>query len=193
MGHRDKALADKQRGDCRIIHDSNPYFLVCQRTAILLLARRTYGYSGRSKQMDALARLFWWLFYGSGGAPTRVEVLNAVKEQPRNAMQLSQTLSLDYSTIRHHLEILEKNGIVKTEGKRYGKLYFVSELMDANWDKLERIIGPKAHYTEHGDGTLQIQGRIHQQLALIERNNHSKIWDAVYGLIPLSSERFTIG
>jgi DNA-binding transcriptional ArsR family regulator len=66
-------------------------------------------------------------------------VLNAVREQPRNAQQLSQALSLDYTTIRHHLGVLEKNRLVLTEGDKYGKLYFLSELMEANWGKLEAI------------------------------------------------------
>ena len=91
--------------------------------------------------MDALARLFWWLFARSTGAPTRFDVLRAVREQPRNAQQLSQALNLDYRTIRYHLDILEKNRLVLTEGERYGKLYFVSDYMEANWGKLEGITG----------------------------------------------------
>jgi DNA-binding transcriptional ArsR family regulator len=89
--------------------------------------------------MDAFERLLWWLFAGSTGAQTRFQVLNAVREQPRNAQQLSQALSLDYTTIRHHLGVLEKNRLVLTEGDKYGKLYFLSELMEANWGKLETI------------------------------------------------------
>ena len=90
--------------------------------------------------MDAFERLQWWLFAGSTGANTRLLVLRAIKEQPRNAQQLSQLLKLDYTTIRHHLGVLEKNHLVLTEGDRYGKLYFVSELMEANWPKLEEIV-----------------------------------------------------
>jgi len=89
--------------------------------------------------MDALVRLFWWLFSRSTGASTRFEVLRAVRQEPRNAMQLSQALNMDYTTIRHHLGILEKNRLVLTEGGKYGKLYFVSEMMDTNWNKLEEV------------------------------------------------------
>ena len=89
--------------------------------------------------MDALARLFWWLFARSTGASTRLQLLQAVRDQPRNALQLSQALNMDYTTIRHHLGILEKNQLVLTEGGKYGRLYFVSEMMDANWNKLEAI------------------------------------------------------
>jgi len=95
--------------------------------------------------MDALARLFWWLFAGSSGSATRYEVLQAIKEQPRNAMQLSQALNLDYTTIRYHLAVLEKNRLVQTEGEKYGRLYFVSDMMDSNWSKLEAITGLGSH------------------------------------------------
>lgn len=91
--------------------------------------------------MDAFERLLWWLFAGSTGANTRLLVLTAIREQPRNAQQLSQALGFDYTTVRHHLQVLEKNRLVLTEGERYGKIYFVSEVMESNWGKLESIIG----------------------------------------------------
>ena len=95
--------------------------------------------------MDAFERLLWWLFAGSTGANTRLQVLRAIREQPRNAQQLSQHLHLDYTTIRHHLGVLEKNRLVLTEGEKYGKLYFVSEIMEVNWAKLEDIVSKSAY------------------------------------------------
>lgn len=89
--------------------------------------------------MDGLERLLWWLFAGSTGAKTRGEVLTAIKEQPRNAQQLCQALGVDYTTVRHHLKVLERNRLVVTEGEKYGKLYFLSDLMEANWSTFERI------------------------------------------------------
>ena len=91
--------------------------------------------------MDAIKRLLWWLFVGSYGAQTRLKVLRAVREHPRNAWELSKSLNLDYTTIRHHLGILQKNQLVLTEGERYGRLYFVSDFMESDWDKLEAITG----------------------------------------------------
>lgn len=90
--------------------------------------------------MDAFERLLWWLFAGSTGAATRLDVLRAIKDQPRNAQQMSQLLHLDYTTVRHHLGVLERNHLVVTEGDRYGKLYFLSEAMEADWQKLEEIV-----------------------------------------------------
>jgi DNA-binding transcriptional ArsR family regulator len=90
--------------------------------------------------LDAFERLLWWLFVGSAGAKTRVQVLQAIKEEPRNALQLAQKLGLDYTTVRHHLKVLEKNGIVVTEGDKYGRIYFVSDSMEFHWKNLESIL-----------------------------------------------------
>lgn len=90
--------------------------------------------------LDAFERLLWWLFAGSAGARTRAEVLRALREQPRNAQQLSLALGLDYTTIRHHLRVMLENHIVVTEGESYGKLYFVSDSMEAHWSSLEAIL-----------------------------------------------------
>jgi DNA-binding transcriptional ArsR family regulator len=90
--------------------------------------------------MDAFERVLWWLFAGSTGAVTRLEVLQAIKEQPRNAQQLTQALHVDYTTVRHHLRVLEQNRLIVTEGEKYGKLYFLSSEMEASWAKLEEIL-----------------------------------------------------
>jgi len=90
--------------------------------------------------LDAFERLLWWLFAGSVGAKTRSLVLFAIKQQPRNAQQLSEALNLDYTTVRHHLKVLQQNHIVVTEGETYGKLYFVSDSMEAHWKALEAIL-----------------------------------------------------
>ena len=90
--------------------------------------------------LDAFERLLWWLFAGSAGAKTRRLVIAAIKEEPRNAQQLSDALKLDYTTVRHHLKVLEQNRIVVTEGNSYGKLYFVSDSMEAHWQSLQTIL-----------------------------------------------------
>lgn len=90
--------------------------------------------------MDSLERVLWWLFAGSAGAETRSRVLRAIREQPRNAQQLAQALGVDYTTVRHHLRVMEQNGIVTTAGDRYGKLYFLSNAMEARWAVFESIL-----------------------------------------------------
>jgi len=93
-----------------------------------------------SVDVDAFERLLWWLFAGSVGGSTRARVVRAIKEEPRNAQQLSEKLALDYTTVKHHLKVLGQNHIVVTEGNSYGKLYFLSDSMEAHWDKFEEIL-----------------------------------------------------
>jgi DNA-binding transcriptional ArsR family regulator len=49
-------------------------------------------------------------------------------------------LELDYTTVRHHLKVLEQNRLVVTEGEKYGKLYFLSDAMERDWPRLEQIV-----------------------------------------------------
>jgi DNA-binding transcriptional ArsR family regulator len=90
--------------------------------------------------MDAFDRLLWWLFAGSVGAQSRTLIIFALRSQPSNAQQLAEHLKLDYTTVRHHLSVLQKNRILVTEGERYGKVYFVSEVMESHWGNLEAIL-----------------------------------------------------
>jgi len=94
----------------------------------------------RPPSMDAFDRLLWWLFAGSVGAQSRTLILFALKERPLNAQQLAEQLKLDYTTVRHHLSVLEKNRMLITEGDRYGKVYFVTETMESHWANLEDIL-----------------------------------------------------
>jgi len=95
----------------------------------------TIGYS----MLDSFERLLWWLFAGSVGAGTRKLVLFSIKDNPRNAQQLSKDLNLDYTTVRHHLRVLEANNLVVAEGAKYGRVYFLSETMESHWGSMYAI------------------------------------------------------
>jgi DNA-binding transcriptional ArsR family regulator len=99
--------------------------------------------------LDSFERLLWWLFAGSAGARTRALVLFSLRDQPKNAQQLSQSLRLDYTTVRHHLRVLETNKVVLAEGDKYGRVYFVSEVMESHWATLEGIL-KRAHAKTKG-------------------------------------------
>lgn len=96
--------------------------------------------SGGLIALESFERVLWWLFGGSTGAVMRARILLAVREQPRNAQQLTKALGVDYTTVRHHLRVLLKNGLVVTAGEGYGKMYFVSNSMEAHWGNLVAIL-----------------------------------------------------
>jgi DNA-binding transcriptional ArsR family regulator len=81
-----------------------------------------------------------WLIAGTRGGVTRARIITTLKETPQNANQLATLLSMDYRTIRHHLEVLEKNKLVTSAGEGYGKTYFVSQTLEENYAQFEEIM-----------------------------------------------------
>jgi DNA-binding transcriptional ArsR family regulator len=67
-------------------------------------------------------------------------MIQALKETPQNANQLATLLGMDYRTIRHHLEVLQKNKIIISAGEGYGKTYFLSPAMEENYALFEEIL-----------------------------------------------------
>ena len=71
----------------------------------------------------------------------RLCIIRKLMERPANVNQLAKELNVNYRTVLHHLEILEKNGLIRSEGPRYGTLYFVSDVVNANSDWFKSMLG----------------------------------------------------
>jgi len=84
--------------------------------------------------------LLGWLIAGTRGGATRARIIRALNEAPLNANQLANLLKLDYRTIRHHLDVLQKNKIITSAGERYGTTYFLSPMMEENYAMFEEIL-----------------------------------------------------
>jgi DNA-binding transcriptional ArsR family regulator len=87
----------------------------------------------------SLKYLLGWLIAGTRGGPTRAKIIGALKESPQNANQLATLLKMDYKTMRHHLEVLEKNKMLTSVGDRYGATYFLSQMLEDNYSIFEEI------------------------------------------------------
>lgn len=78
----------------------------------------------------------------------RVRIIEALRGRPYNAHQLAETLHLDYRTVRHHLELLQKNGLItRPAGDAYASPYFLSTYLEANlgvFDEIRSKASPKA-------------------------------------------------
>ena len=80
-----------------------------------------------------MKNLLWYLIAGTKGGETRGKIIELLTKKPSNANKIAEILKLDYKTVRHHLEVLEKNNIIIAVNKgRYGAVYFLSELMESN-------------------------------------------------------------
>ena len=95
---------------------------------------------GMSASARPLKYLLGWLIAGTRGGVTRAAIIKSIHETPQNANQLANKLGMDYRTIRHHLEVLEKNRLVTSAGEGYGTTYFLSPALEENYALFEEIL-----------------------------------------------------
>lgn len=88
---------------------------------------------------EAVKRLLNYLILGTRGGYARARIIDAIKNQPLNAHQLSEKLGYDYSTIRHHLDVLTENSLVTSSGEKYGQIYSISPELESNYDKFTLV------------------------------------------------------
>lgn len=53
--------------------------------------------------------------------------------------QIGKTLKLDYKTVQHHIKVLEENRLITSEEKKYGTIYFPSQIFEQNKSIFEEI------------------------------------------------------
>jgi len=92
-----------------------------------------------TSNVRTLKYMLGWLIAGTRGGPTRAKIIESLNETPQNANQLASSLKMDYKTMRHHLEVLEKNKIITSVGDRYGSTYFLTQTMEENYSIFEEI------------------------------------------------------
>jgi DNA-binding transcriptional ArsR family regulator len=58
-----------------------------------------------------------------------------------NVNQLAKQLGHDYSTIKHHLDVLMENKLVEPAGGKYGQLYFLSTALQESYGQFIEMLG----------------------------------------------------
>jgi len=84
--------------------------------------------------------VLWYVLASSRGGPTRVRILRAIEERPRNANQLAEELELDYTTVRHHLDVLMENNVVRKTDEDYAAVYLFTDRARDNWETLQEVL-----------------------------------------------------
>ena len=92
------------------------------------------------KNSNKQSKLLSYLIEGTRGGKTRAIILRHLVEKSYNANQLATALNMDYKTIRHHLEVLVKYGIITRKQDGHSDLYFISNniaeryLLNIKWE-----------------------------------------------------------
>lgn len=86
-------------------------------------------------------RILWYLIGSTKGGANRAKIIDLINSHPTNANQIAQELVLDYKTVIHHLKALVDNGLIITENREtYGATYFLTPLMEKNYDSFKEIL-----------------------------------------------------
>lgn len=76
---------------------------------------------------------------GMRGGETRIRILHAIHERPRNVNRLAKSLDLDYETVSYHLRLLEERDLVTASGDEYGAVYLPTDSLAHHWDLIEEL------------------------------------------------------
>lgn len=78
---------------------------------------------------DDYERIWFWIFIGSRGGPTRIKIMKELLKNPMNMHQIAKKLNLDYKTVEHHIKVLIENDLVTNPKiNKYGSLFFPSSM-----------------------------------------------------------------
>jgi len=89
--------------------------------------------------MESTKRLLWWMLAGSSGGINRGRIILLLRQRPYNAHQMAKELALDYKTVRHHIDVLVENSLLISRGEGYGKMFFLSPELEADFALFEQI------------------------------------------------------
>ena len=98
--------------------------------------------SGGTGYLDPrFKRVLWYLIGSTKGGANRAKILELINARPANPNQIASELYLDYKTILHHLRVLSENGLIITDNREtYGAPYFLTPLMEKNYDSFREIL-----------------------------------------------------
>ncbi len=82
-------------------------------------------------------KLLCYLLEGTRGGKTRALILRHLTEKSYNAHQLAKALNMDYKTIRHHLKVLVRKGIITRGQDEYSGLYFIAKNIESDLDDMD--------------------------------------------------------
>ena len=89
---------------------------------------------------SALRQILIWLMLGTGGGESRIQIIETLKEHPQNLNRLAKSVGASYTTVKYHINILEEEKLVISRGGNYGKVYFISSLLEDNYGIFKQLI-----------------------------------------------------
>jgi len=135
-------------------------------------------------KMGILRQILSYLILGQKGGENRIEIINLLKIRPYNLNQMSEILKLNYRTVKHHIEMLEKNELVTSSHTgSYGEVYFLSPQMEGNMEIFEDIVkkfyisNKLRDFTSSAKFFRNVMEQINDAIIIINKDDQIFFWN----------------
>lgn len=89
------------------------------------------------KKSNKQKELLCYLIRGTRGGKNRALILKYLAKRSYNANQLAKALNKDYKTIRHHLQVLVKNGMITRISEGNYDIYSISKNIESDFNEMD--------------------------------------------------------
>jgi len=128
--------------------------------------------------MNNLKQTLAFLLLGQTGGKNRYRIIELLKERPYNINQISKELDLNYRTVKHHIDILVDNDLLKTSGiGDYGEVYFLNQKLENNLELYENIVENFRNITASPALLQNLLKQSDVAVILIDREGKAMYWN----------------
>ena len=82
----------------------------------------------------------WFLLARNRGGLKRANIISLLSKTKMNMNKLAVQLGADYNTVKHHLKVLRKHGLVVQDDNSYGSLWSITPFLVSRISSFEAVL-----------------------------------------------------